>query len=78
MDRTKLKNYAPQARREFIQAVTDKAAVYGLTAEKIEPITRNGDLAIIGGRAFPSSVAANCGGMVRQRGPQFIESLGPG
>jgi hypothetical protein len=56
MNRTKLKSYAPQARRDFIQAVTDRAAFYGLTANKIEPITEKGDVAVIGGRAFPRSV----------------------
>ena len=34
MNRNKLKTYAPQARRDFIQAVTDRAAFYGLTAKK--------------------------------------------
>jgi len=58
MNRTKLKLYAPQARREFIQAVTDRSAVYGLTAEKTEPITERGDVAINAGRAFPRSVVA--------------------
>ena len=58
MNRTKLKNYAPQARRDFIAAVTDRAAYYGLTKNKIEPITEQGDVAIIGGRAFPRAVAA--------------------
>lgn len=60
MNRTKLKNYAPQARRDFIQAVTDRAAFYGLREieDEIEPITEKGDLAIIGGRAFPKSVVA--------------------
>ena len=38
MNRTKLKNYAPQARRDFIQAMTDRAAYFGLTATKIEPV----------------------------------------
>ncbi len=56
MNRTALKNYSPQARREFIQAVTDRAGFYGLTAKKIEPITEKGDVAIIGGRAFPRSI----------------------
>src|ERR1700682_5136405 len=37
MNRTKLKNYAPKARRDFIQAMTDRAAFYGLTATKIDP-----------------------------------------
>jgi type II restriction/modification system DNA methylase subunit YeeA len=57
MNRTKLKTYAPQARRDFIQAVTDRAAFYGLTDKKIEPVTENGDVAIIGGRAFPRAIA---------------------
>lgn len=57
MNRAKLKTYAPQARREFIQAVTDRAAVYGLAAKGNEPITEKGDVAVIGGRAFPRSVA---------------------
>lgn len=58
MNRTKLKNYAPQARREFIQAVTDRAAFYGLSPNKIEPVTEKGDLAIIAGLAFPKTIAA--------------------
>ncbi|MCW5797310.1 MAG: BREX-1 system adenine-specific DNA-methyltransferase PglX [Nitrospira sp.] len=58
MNRTKLKTYAPQARRHFIRAVTDRAAFYGLTDKKIEPITENGDVAIIGGRAFPRAIAS--------------------
>lgn len=57
MNRTKLKNYAPQARRDFIQAVTDRAAFLGLTAKKIEPVVEQGDVAVIGGRSFPRAVA---------------------
>jgi hypothetical protein len=58
MNHTELKNYAPQARRDFIQAVTDRAAFYGVTAAKIEPVTVKGDVAIIAGHAFPASVVA--------------------
>jgi type II restriction/modification system DNA methylase subunit YeeA len=57
MNRTKLKNYAPQARRDFIQAMTDRAAFYGLTAKKIEPVVEKGDVAVIGGRSHPRVVA---------------------
>lgn len=57
MNRTKLKNYAPQARRDFIQAMTDRAAYFGLTATKIEPVAEKGDVAVIGGRSFPRAVA---------------------
>lgn len=57
MNRTKLKNYAPQARRDFIQAMTDRAAYFGLTAKKTEPVVEKGDVAVIGGRSFPVAVA---------------------
>ena len=57
MNRSILKKYAPQARRDFIQAVTDRASYYGLTKKKTEPVTVQGDTALIGGRAFPKKVA---------------------
>ena len=57
MNRTKLKNYAPQARRDFIQAMTDRAAYFGLTADKTEPIVQRGDVAVIAGREHPRAVA---------------------
>jgi SAM-dependent methyltransferase len=58
MNHTELKNYARQARRDFIQAVTDRAAFYGVTAAKIESVTVKGDVAIIVGHAFPASVVS--------------------
>jgi SAM-dependent methyltransferase len=58
MNHAELKNYAPQARRDFIQAVTDRAAFFGIAPGKIEPVTEKGDVAIIGGRAFPASIVA--------------------
>ncbi len=58
MNLAKVKNYAPQARREFIKAVTDRAAYYGITATKVEPITEQGDIAVIGGRTYRRAVAA--------------------
>src|SRR3984893_5444260 len=57
MNRNKLKTYAPQARRNFIQAMTARAAFYGLTAKKIEPVVERGDVAVIAGREHPRSVA---------------------
>lgn len=57
MNRTKIKNYAPQARRDFLQAVTDRAAFYGLTEKRLEPVTVQGDVALIAGRDFPKDVA---------------------
>ncbi len=58
MNRNKIKAYAPQARRDFIRAVTDRAALYGLMKEKIEPVVERGDVAVIGGRPYPRAVAA--------------------
>ena len=57
MDTAPLKSYAPAARRAFIQAVTDRAAHYGLTAKRIEPVTVQGDVALIAGEAFPARIA---------------------
>ena len=57
MNRAKLKIYAPQARRDFIQAMTDRAAYYGLTAKKVEPVVERGDVAVIAGREHPRAVA---------------------
>jgi hypothetical protein len=57
MNRTALKNYAPLARRAFIQAVTDRAAYYGLTPDRIEPAIQKGDVAVIGGQEHPRAVA---------------------
>ena len=57
MNRTKLKNYAPLARRDFIQAMTDRAAFFGLTTTKIEPVVERGDVAVIAGREHPRAFA---------------------
>jgi len=57
MNRNQLKAYAPKARRDFIKAITDRAAYYGLTKNEPEPIVQEGDMAIIGGKPFPRSVA---------------------
>ncbi len=56
MNTKQIKNYASEARRDFIAAVTDRAALYGLTA-KDDPVsvTLEGDVAIIGGKAFPKA-----------------------
>jgi hypothetical protein len=43
--------------RDFIQAMIDRAAYYGLTAKKIEPVVERGDVAVIAGREHPRAVA---------------------
>src|SRR6266851_9153607 len=79
MNRTKLKKYAPKARRDFIQAVTDRAAFFGLTANKVEPVKEKGDSVLIGGKAFPRKVGEQRKRLeerVRQHGfEQTMEAL---
>jgi hypothetical protein len=79
MNRNKLKNYAPQARREFITAVTDRAAYYGLTKQRIEPITEQGDVALISGKPFPRHLAekrTRLEGYITQQGfEQVMEAM---
>ncbi len=53
MDRNKIKSYAPAARQDFIKAITERAAILGLTEKKIEPAQAQGDVIMIAGRAFP-------------------------
>ena len=57
MHRNTLEAYAQKARRDFIAAVTDRAAFYGLTAKSIEPVVEEGDVTLIGAHAFPRNVA---------------------
>ena len=56
MHRNTLEAYAQKARRDFIAAVTDRAAFYGLTAKSIEPVVEEGDVTLIGAHAFPRNV----------------------
>ena len=56
MNTAKIKAYAPQARRDFIRVVIDRANILGLSANHIEPVEFRGDVALIGGRAFPRKV----------------------
>jgi hypothetical protein len=56
MNTAQIKAYAPQARRDFIQAVTEKANLFGLSRKNIESAEIKGDVAIIAGRPFSKNV----------------------
>lgn len=71
METSQLKNYAPEARKQFIEAVANKAAVYGLLPDETVPCSQQGDVTIIGERAFPASVAAQ-----REKLAERVESQG--
>ena len=61
MNTANIKSYAPKARRDFIQAVTEKAHLLGLSEKHIEPVEIKGDVALIAGRPYPKEV-----GKIRQ------------
>ena len=58
MQTSKLKTYAPKARRDFIAAVTRRAAKFGITAKDISPNREEGELVFIEGQPYPKSVGA--------------------
>jgi hypothetical protein len=58
MNKTKLKTYAPQARRDFIAAVTARANQLGLSASEIVPAEKKGDVMLIAGRSWPARIHA--------------------
>jgi len=71
MNKNKLKSYAKNARREFIKAVTQSAAVYGINEKKILPCEEKGDFCFINGKEFPKSVLSQ-----RNKLEEYIQSLG--
>ena len=56
-NRNALKKYAPQARLDFIQAMTNRAAQFGISKSSITQGAVQGDLYILNGKAFPRAVA---------------------
>ena len=60
MNKTKLKAYAPKARKDFIAAVTARANLLGLSSNggnlEVAVGERKGDIAIIAGREWPVKV----------------------
>jgi hypothetical protein len=70
MDTSKLKTYAPKARRDFISAVTRRAAKLGITAKGVSPNREEGQLVFIEGsptrsRSAPSATSSRSGSLNR-------------
>ncbi|MBD9399121.1 BREX-1 system adenine-specific DNA-methyltransferase PglX [Pseudomonas sp. PDM11] len=57
MNRSALKKYAPQARLDFIEAVTLRARRLGLDPTLPVSVEQKGDVLLIAGQPFPASVA---------------------
>lgn len=66
MNKSILKDYAPKARTAFIQAITDKAALYGITENSVLPCEVSGDFAFIDGRPYPRIVNTQRGELLSQ------------
>jgi hypothetical protein len=62
MNKAKLKSYAPQARKDFIAAVTARANLLGLSDKagtlEVAPSQPQGDVTVIAGQAWPVKVHA--------------------
>jgi hypothetical protein len=56
MNKSLLKNYAPQARQDFIAAVTARAQRIGITEKTISPAEKQGDFFIIDGQTYSVKV----------------------
>jgi hypothetical protein len=56
MNTNKIKAYAPRARTDFIEAVTRRAAKFGITEKEIASIEEKGELVVINGEAFPKKI----------------------
>ncbi|HBF08504.1 MAG TPA: BREX-1 system adenine-specific DNA-methyltransferase PglX, partial [Gammaproteobacteria bacterium] len=52
-----IKKYAPKARMVFIEAITQRAAHFGITPKRIEPVQRSGEVITIGQATFPAAIA---------------------
>jgi type II restriction/modification system DNA methylase subunit YeeA len=75
METSKLKTYAPKARRDFIAAVTRRAAKLGLTAKGTSPVREEGQLVFIEGQPYPRSVGtqrSKLAARIQQQGFQQV------
>lgn len=79
MNKSNLKSYAPQARKDFMAALTARAALLGISATQVAPATVSGGVAIIDGVEWPAKVAAQRATLVqriqRQGFAQTIEEV---
>ena len=61
MNKANLKSYAPQARKDFIAAVSTRANLLGLSVKagslEVVPAQTQGDVTLIGGQAWPAKVS---------------------
>jgi SAM-dependent methyltransferase len=80
MNKAKLKSYAPQARKDFIAAVTARANLLGLADKAgtldVAPSQPQGDVTVIAGQAWPVKVHAQRDQLIaRIRKDGFVHTM---
>ena len=75
MNTKHLKAYAPKARLQFMEAVTQRAAHYGLYADRIAEVQFDGGAAVIEGRAFSRAEGERRNKLVRQVEAEGFEAF---
>ncbi len=70
MNKANLKSYAPQARKDFIAAVTARANLLGLSDKagslEVAPSQTQGDVTVIAGQAWPAKVDAQRNQLIKR------------
>ncbi len=66
MNTSKLKTYAPKARRDFIAAATRRAAKFGLSDQGASPVRAEGQVVIIEGQPYPPRIAVQRGKLAQR------------
>ena len=75
MNTNHLKNYAPRARRDFIEAVTTRAAKFGISDKNPVEMVIRGDVALVHGEAYPKAIYKQreaIEALIRQKGFQQV------
>ncbi|HCF2415319.1 BREX-1 system adenine-specific DNA-methyltransferase PglX [Pseudomonas paraeruginosa] len=75
MNRSALKKYAPQARLDFIEAVTLRARRLGLDPQMPVGVEQTGDVLLVGGQPFPASIARQRTALVQRIRQQGFDAV---
>ena len=76
MNKAKLKTYAPQARKDFIAAVTARANQLGISSQTTAPAEKRGDILIVEGREWPASIAPQRDRLIKRIGKDgFVQTM---
>ena len=80
MNKAKLKTYAPQARKDFIAAVTARANLLGIAEQNgdldIAPSEKSGDMILITGQPWPARIHTQRERLIRRMQKEgFIQTI---